>query len=471
MASDDQLADSYDVIVLGLGPGGEEVAERLAEAGRQVLGVEANLVGGECPYYGCIPSKMILRAAETLAEAGRVDALAGTATTSPDYRKPADRIRNEATDDWNDQVAADRFESLGGHLVRGFGKLAGRDAQGRPQVEVNGRTFSADRVVIATGTAPALPPIPGLAELAGDGLSPDGLVWTNREVLQIRQAPASLLVVGGGTIGCELAQGFARFGVQVTQLELGPRLLAQEEPETSAVIAEVFAREGIEVHTGISISSVAAGGDGVVIDLADGRRFTAERLLVAAGRRQHIPELGVDSIGLDPRAKVLDVDDHMQVTDGVFAVGDVTGKGPFTHVAVWQARVLVAHVLGRPEPFGGYAGLAWATFTDPEIGRVGLSEQQARDRGLQVSIGKTEIASNTRGWIHGAGNDGFVKLVVDADRQVLVGATVTAPNGGEILGLLTLAVHAEVPLTTLRTMHYAYPTLHRAVSEALATVD
>lgn len=467
----DALADDYDVIVLGLGPGGEEVAERLAEAGLQVLGVESHLVGGECPYYGCIPSKMIVRAAETLAETGRANTLAGTTTASPDYGKPATRIRDEATDDWNDQVAVDRLLKLGGKLVRGFGRVAGRDERGRPQVEVNGRTFRADRVVIATGTAPALPPIPGLDELTAGGLSPDGLVWTNREILQLRQAPASLLVVGGGTIGCELAQGFGRFGVQVTQFELGPRILVQEEPETSAAVQAVFEREGIQLHTDVQIASVRAGGDGVQLQLADGRSFTAERLLVAAGRKQHIPELGVESIGLDPKARVLEVDDHMQVTDGVYAVGDVTGKGPFTHVAVWQARVLIAHVLGRPEPFGGYAGLAWVTFTDPEVGRVGLSEQQARDHGLRVSVGKSEIASNTRGWIHGEGNDGFVKLVADADRQVLVGATVVAPGGGEILGLLTLAVHAAVPLATLRTMHYAYPTLHRAVSEALATLE
>jgi pyruvate/2-oxoglutarate dehydrogenase complex dihydrolipoamide dehydrogenase (E3) component len=354
--------------------------------------------------------------------------------------------------------------------MRGFGRVAGRDEQGRPRVEVAGRTFSADRLVIATGTAPVLPPIPGLAELTADGLSPDGPVWTNREVLQIRQAPASLLVIGGGTIGCELAQGFARFGVTVTQLELGPRILAQEEPETSAALAAVFEREGIAVHTGVHIDSVAPAEDGVAVTLGDGQRFSAEKLLVAAGRKQHIPDLGLDSVGLDPHAKSLDVDEHMQVADGIFAVGDVTGKGPFTHVAVWQARVLVAHLLGRTEPFGGYAGLAWATFTDPEVGRVGLSEQQARGRGLRVSIGMTEIASNTRGWIYGQGNDGFVKLVADADRQVLVGATVVAPGGGEILGLLTLAVHAEVPLWTLRTMHYAYPTLHRSVSEALATL-
>jgi pyruvate/2-oxoglutarate dehydrogenase complex dihydrolipoamide dehydrogenase (E3) component len=467
MAIDGELADSYDVIVLGLGPGGGEVAERLAEAGQRVLGIESHLVGGECPYYGCIPSKMIVRAAATLSEAGRVNQLAGSAETTPDYRKPADRIRTEATDDWNDQVAVDRLRKLGGHFMRGFGRITGRNDDGKATVEVDGRSFAADSLVIATGTAPALPPIPGLADLTADGLSPDGLVWTNREVLQIRQAPASLIVIGGGAVGTELSQGIARFGVRVTQLESADRILAVEEPEASAVVSSVLQREGIDVQVGVNITEVRQGGEGIVVELKDGRRFSAERLLVAAGRRSHIPEIGVDTIGLDPTAKTLEVDDHMQVIDGVFAVGDVTGKGPFTHVAVWQARVLIAHLLGRSEPFGGYDALAWVTFTDPEVGRVGMSEKQARDAGLEVAIGRSEIASNTRGWIHGEGNDGFVKLVVDRDRGVLVGATVVAPSGGEILGMLTVAVHAKVPLQTLRTMHYAYPTLHRAVSEAL----
>jgi pyruvate/2-oxoglutarate dehydrogenase complex dihydrolipoamide dehydrogenase (E3) component len=467
MAIDGELADSYDVIVLGLGPGGGEVAERLAEAGQRVLGIESHLVGGECPYYGCIPSKMIVRAAATLSEAGRVNQLAGSAETTPDYRKPADRIRTEATDDWNDQVAVDRLRKLGGHFVRGFGRITGRNDDGKATVEVDGRSFVADSLVIATGTAPALPPIPGLADLTADGLSPDGLVWTNREVLQIRQAPASLIVIGGGAVGTELSQGIARFGVRVTQLESADRILAVEEPEASAVVSSVLQREGIDVQVGVNITEVRQGEEGIVVELKDGRTFSAERLLVAAGRRSHIPEIGVDTIGLDPTAKTLEVDDHMQVIDGVFAVGDVTGKGPFTHVAVWQARVLIAHLLGRSEPFGGYDALAWVTFTDPEVGRVGMSEKQARDAGLEVAIGRSEIASNTRGWIHGEGNDGFVKLVVDRDRGVLVGATVVAPSGGEILGMLTVAVHAKVPLQTLRTMHYAYPTLHRAVSEAL----
>jgi pyruvate/2-oxoglutarate dehydrogenase complex dihydrolipoamide dehydrogenase (E3) component len=465
-----ELLDDYDVIVLGLGPGGGEVAERLAEAGRSVLGIEAHLVGGECPYYGCIPSKMIVRAAATLAEAGHVNQLAGSASTRPDYGLVADRIRTEATDDWNDQVAVDRLAGLGGHFLRAAGAFAGRAPGGRPRVSAAGRTFTAAEVVVATGTAPAIPPIPGLAELIGDGPTPHGLVWTNREVLQITSAPASLLVIGGGAVGCELAQGLARFGVRVTQLEGGDRILAPEEPEAAKVLAEVFDREGIELHTGVQITGVRSGGEGVQVELADGRGFTAERLLIAAGRRSHLGELALDSVGLNPQARTLDVDEHMRVAEGICAVGDVTGRGPFTHVAVWQARVLIAHLLGRSEPYGGYQALAWVTFTDPEVGRVGLSELQARKRGIDVGIGWADISASTRGWIHGPGNDGFVKLVADRVRGVLVGATVTAPSGGELLGLLTLAVHAEVPLSTLASMHYAYPTLHRAILDAVRTL-
>jgi pyruvate/2-oxoglutarate dehydrogenase complex dihydrolipoamide dehydrogenase (E3) component len=229
----------------------------------------------------------------------------------------------------------------------------------------------------------------------------------------------------------------------------------------------VFAREAITVRQGVGVQSVARGGDGVQVMLADGSTATGEKLLVAAGRRPNLADIGLETVGLDPKARSLDVDEHMRAADGVYAIGDVTGKGAFTHVAVWQSRVLTAHLLGQDEPFGGYAGIAWATFTDPEVGRVGLTEQQARDRGLTVRIGRQQIAANSRGWIHGPGNDGFVKLVADAERGVLVGATVVSPYGGELLGLLTLAVHAAVPVRTLATMHYAFPTLHRAVLEAV----
>jgi pyruvate/2-oxoglutarate dehydrogenase complex dihydrolipoamide dehydrogenase (E3) component len=454
----------YDLIVLGLGPGGEDLAGSLASAGKRVLGVEPHLVGGECPYYGCIPSKMILRGADVLAEARRVDQLAGSATVQPDFAPVAQRIRDEATDDWDDAVAAERFTKQGGTLVRGAGRLAGRDPDGRLRVVVGDETYTGDAVCVATGTAPAMPPIDGLADLPR---GVDALVWTNREIVQAPQAPRSMVVIGGGAVGCELAQGFARFGTAVTVIEAAPHILMPEEPEAGEVIAAVFAREAITVRQGVGVQSVARGGDGVQVMLADGSTATGEKLLVAAGRRPNLADIGLETVGLDPKARSLDVDEHMRAADGVYAIGDVTGKGAFTHVAVWQSRVLTAHLLGQDEPFGGYAGIAWATFTDPEVGRVGLTEQQARDRGLTVRIGRQQIAANSRGWIHGPGNDGFVKLVADAERGVLVGATVVSPYGGELLGLLTLAVHAAVPVRTLATMHYAFPTLHRAVLEAV----
>ena len=465
----------FDLIVLGLGPGGEEVAESAARSGRRVLGIDPALVGGECPYYGCIPSKMILRGAEVLTASRRVDALAGHAQTQPDFGAVANRIRDEATDDWDDRVAVERFEKLGGVFVRGAGRLAGRDADGQLIVTVGEQAFRAPDVVVATGTAPAIPPIEGLAELRASGSGVDGPVWTNREVVQAREAPAALIVIGGGAIGCELAQGFARFGSAVTVIEAAERLLMPEEPEASQTIADVFAREGITVRTGVGVARMAASGDGAKASLADGTTVTGTKLLVAAGRRPNLSGIGLDSVGLADDLRSLDVDEHMQVLrdgesiDGLYAVGDITGRGAFTHVAVWQARVLLAHLAREQRAFGGYHGLAWATFTDPEVGRVGKTEQQARQDGGHVRVASAPVPSNSRGWIHGPGNDGFVKLV--ADGEVLVGATVVAPNGGEILGLLTLAVHARVPIETLRTMHYAFPTIHRAVLEALQNLE
>jgi pyruvate/2-oxoglutarate dehydrogenase complex dihydrolipoamide dehydrogenase (E3) component len=467
----------FDLIVLGLGPGGEEVAERVAETGWSVLGVDPALVGGECPYYGCIPSKMMLRSAGLLAEARRIDGMAGHATVQPDFAPVARRIRDEATDDWDDRAAVDRFEGLGGTFVRGAGRLAGRDTDGRLLVEADGQTYRGRHVVVATGTAPAIPPIDGLTELRASGAGVDGPVWTNRDAVKATTAPASLIVLGGGAVGCELAQAFARFGSKVTIVEAGPRILAPEEPEASAVVTEVFEREGMQVHVGAAAEKVTGGGAGVQVTLPGGTTLTAEKLLVAAGRRPNLSDIGLETVDLDPHARTVDIDEHMRVMregaplDGLYAVGDITGHGAFTHVAVWQARVLIARLLGRDEPYGGYHGLAWATFTEPEVGRVGLSEQQARDKGIRVRTGREEIAKSSRGWIHGPGNDGLVKIVEDADRGVLVGATVVSPYGGELLGLLTLAVHAEVPVTKLASMHYVFPTLHRAVLDAVRSLS
>jgi pyruvate/2-oxoglutarate dehydrogenase complex dihydrolipoamide dehydrogenase (E3) component len=479
------VSTDFDVIVLGLGPGGEEVAERVAETGQSVLGVDPALVGGECPYYGCIPSKMMLRGAGLLAEARRIEGMAGHADIHPDYAPVGKRIRDEATDDWHDRAAVERLERLGGTFVRAAGRLAGRDTDGRVLVEAGGQTYRGRHVVVATGTAPALPPVDGLGDLrtgvdAADNA--DGLVWTNREAVKATTAPASLIILGGGAVGCELGQAFARFGTKVTIIEAGPRILGPEEPEASAVVTDVFRREGMEVLLGDEnhkngAKHIGPGGDGVQVTLADGTMLTAEKLLLAAGRRPNLTDIGLETVGLDPQARTLSIDEHMRLTredaplDGLYAIGDITGHGAFTHVAVWQARVLIARLLGQDEPYGGYHGLSWVTFTDPEVGRVGLTEEQARKQGIRVRTGGEPMSASSRGWIHGPGNDGLVKIVEDADRGVLVGATIVSPYGGELLGLLTLAVHAEVPVTKLASMHYAFPTLHRAVLDAVRSLS
>jgi len=452
------VTEAVDVVVLGLGPGGEDLAGRLAQAGLEVVGIEGRLVGGECPYWGCVPSKMMIRAANLLTEGRRIPGMAGRSTVTPDWAPVAQRIRAEATDTWDDRVAVERLQEKGGRLVRGWGHL-----DGPRRVVVDERVFDVRRaVVINTGTKPFVPAIEGL-----DGTP----YWTNHEAIEAEEVPSSLVVLGGGAIGVELGQVFARFGATVTIVEEADRLLPPEEPEVGQLIADVLGREGIGVHTAARVTGVDHDGRRFTVATDTGQQLSGERLLVATGRHVDLGAIGAASIGVDENERALPVDDHLRVCDGVWAIGDVTGKGAFTHVSMYQADIVVTHILGQPVTPADYRAVPRVTFTDPEVGSVGLSEAAARQAGIEVRTGTAAVPTTARGWIHKAGNDGLIKLVEDAARGVLVGATAAGPVGGEVLGLLTLAVHAAVPTHDLRHMIYAYPTFHRGILDALADLS
>ncbi|MTE17421.1 dihydrolipoyl dehydrogenase family protein [Nocardia aurantiaca] len=452
--------ESVDVVVIGMGPGGEDAATRLARAGLTVAGVEGRLVGGECPYYACIPTKMMVRAAGLLAEARRVDGLAGSASARPDWEPVAARIRDEATDNWDDTVAVERFEKAGGTFVRGWGRIT---APGEVTVATDSgeRVFRAERgIVLNPGTAPAVPPLEGLKGTP---------FWTNREAVTATEVPESLIVLGGGPVGVEFAQIFARFGARVTVVA-PRRMLPRDEPEAGELLATAFADEGIAVRTGVRGTGVRHDGREFTLELDTGESLRAQRLLVATGRRTHLAALGIGAVGLDEAAKSIPVDSRMRAADGVWAVGDVTGVGAFTHVSMYQARIVAQDILGDGTEVARYHAVPHVTFTDPEVGAVGMTEEQARAAGLTVRTATTEVPASVRGWIHKAGNAGFIKLVEDADRGVLVGACSVGPQGGEVLSALSVAVHAQVPIATLREMILAYPTFHRAIESALDTL-
>ena len=448
------MAERVDVVVLGLGVGGEELANTLADNGLNVIGIESSLVGGECPYFGCIPTKMMIRADDMVAEGRRIPGFAGESTVKADWTPVARRIRDVATDNWNDRVAVERFERKGGHFVRGAGKLAGPG-----KVSVNGTTYEASQgIVIATGTSPVVPPIPGLDRVK---------FWTNRDAVKVEELPESLVILGGGAIGVELAQVFARFGVKVSIIEGMDRVLAMEEPEASAVLGEVLQREGIELWLKSRAQSVEPRGDAIAVNLDGGRQVTGQALLVATGRRANLQDIGLETVGLDPSARLLEPDDHLRVGERLWAIGDVTTSGGFTHMAIYHADIVVQDILGVPGSGADYRAKPRVTFTDPEVGAAGFTEEQARKKGINVRTGIQKASVTSRGWIHGPGNDGLIKVVEDADRRVLVGATTMGPRGGDLLGIFELAIKLQIPSDELRHLIYAYPTFYRGTGEAV----
>lgn len=378
--------------------------------------------------------------------------MAGQSHISPNWNQVAGLVR-QITGNWNDEGAVERYEKRGGRLINGEGRLIGPRT-----VTVGDKSFTARKgIVIATGAKPVIPPIPGLEKIN---------YWTTDDIIKAENLPESIVILGGGATGCELGQVLARFGTRVTIVELGDRLLGFEEPEASEAVEKALADDGITVHKGAKAKEVELRGSSIITRLDDGAELSSERLALSTGRKPDLSSLGLSSAGLDSSAKFIEVDEWMRAADGIWAMGDVTGKAMFTHAALYHAAIIAADILGKKHPPAEYHSVPLVTFTDPEVGSVGLTEAAARDAGLDVVAVTKQVAATFRGILHGS-TGGFIKLVADRKTGTLVGATAVGPSGGEILGMLTLAVHARIPLTKLRSMIFAFPTFTGGIGEAI----
>ena len=445
------MSERFDAIVVGAGPAGEVAASRLPKLGLRTALVERELVGGECAYWACIPSKTLLRPPEVRFEAQRT---AGTAAPEQSWSEVAE-YRDYMVRHLDDRNQVVGYERDGVSVYKSEARFVG---PGR--VEVDGTQLESERIIVATGSDPAVPDIPGLRE-AG--------YWTNREATNLREIPQSVVILGGGPVGIELGQFLRRFGAEVTIVQRPERLLPREDAAVGELIGARLREEGIDVRLGSRAVAVERQGGRRVARLADGSVVAADELLVATGRRARVD--GLEALGVEVGAKGVAVDGRCRAADGVWAIGDVTGVMPFTHVGMYQGRITAADIAGRPAA-ADYTAIPRVVFSDPEIAAVGLTEQQARDQGIDVATSHVSLPDAiARPWTYEKDPRGELGLVADIQRGRLVGAWAVAPLAGEWIHYAALAIKTGTALDVLRDTVAQFPTFSEAFLKGLEAID